>query len=61
MKVYGKPADHCYKVEVREEEVDEVNLISEWIEDRGKDESWESEESIAETEGGEIASYTAEE
>ncbi|MCI83971.1 hypothetical protein A2U01_0105247, partial [Trifolium medium] len=50
-----------YKVEVREDDLDKVNLISEWVEDKGEDESWESEESTAETEVGGIASYTAEE
>ncbi|MCI51594.1 hypothetical protein A2U01_0072838, partial [Trifolium medium] len=38
IKVYGKPTGACCKVEVREKDLEKVNLSSEWMEDRGDEE-----------------------
>ncbi|MCI53699.1 hypothetical protein A2U01_0074946, partial [Trifolium medium] len=53
------PTEHCYKVEVRDKDLETAQLDSEWTEERFEEES--SEESTAETEEGEIASWTHEE
>ncbi|MCI89378.1 hypothetical protein A2U01_0110666, partial [Trifolium medium] len=55
MKVYGKPTNHCYKIEVREKDLDKANLNSEWMEERVEEEPFETrgqwyEESAEETE-----------
>ncbi|MCI29269.1 hypothetical protein A2U01_0050478, partial [Trifolium medium] len=65
IKVYGKSTNACCKVEVRDKDLEKANLNSEWIEERGEEESFESQESseeaTAETEEGKIASCTPEE
>ncbi|MCI76846.1 hypothetical protein A2U01_0098116, partial [Trifolium medium] len=38
MKVYGKAANACYKVEVREKDLRTANLNSEWMEERVEEE-----------------------
>ncbi|MCI78705.1 hypothetical protein A2U01_0099976, partial [Trifolium medium] len=59
MKVYKNSTNHCYKVEVREKDLETAQPNSEWTEGRFEEES--SEEATAETEEGEIASCTREE
>ncbi|MCI60943.1 hypothetical protein A2U01_0082199, partial [Trifolium medium] len=41
IKVYGKPTNHCYKVEIREKDLEKANLKSEWTEERVEEEPFE--------------------
>ncbi|MCI78546.1 hypothetical protein A2U01_0099816, partial [Trifolium medium] len=56
MKVYGKSTNNCYKVEVREEDLEKANSNSKWMEERFEEEA--SKETTEETEEGETTFYT---
>ncbi|MCI25921.1 hypothetical protein A2U01_0047112, partial [Trifolium medium] len=44
LKVYGKSTSHCYKVQVREKDLDKANLNSEWMEESHEEELTEPRE-----------------
>ncbi|MCI24937.1 hypothetical protein A2U01_0046124, partial [Trifolium medium] len=38
LQVYGKSTNHCYKVEIREKDLEKAQLNSEWMEERLEEE-----------------------
>ncbi|MCI39776.1 hypothetical protein A2U01_0061008 [Trifolium medium] len=55
IKVYGKSTNTCYKVEVRDKDLEKAKLNSEWMEERVEEEPFEPrgpwyEEAAEETE-----------
>ncbi|MCI35179.1 hypothetical protein A2U01_0056400 [Trifolium medium] len=66
LKVYENSTNDCYKIEVREKDLEKTPLNSEWMEERPEEELSESEEpsyeeSVEGTEAEETESYTPDE
>ncbi|MCI64919.1 hypothetical protein A2U01_0086177, partial [Trifolium medium] len=62
MKVYGKPIKQCYKVEVREKDLEITRQNSEWMEERVEEELLEPRGPwYEESAGGTKVSYTPDE